>query len=118
MFFPSFFYERTVLSHLERVQELPPNVQAEIASRVHNYIKLAKAAKGEEWLARLAAVAMEEQAKAIGQGVKSTMDPRWAAPALCEGWCRAMIGMSNGNLERPNAVAIIAAIEGFAKASA
>jgi hypothetical protein len=118
MFFASFFYERTVLSHLEKVQQLPPNVQAEIARRVDNYIKLARAAKGEALLARFASAAMEEQAKAIGQGVKSTMDPRWAAPALAEAWCRTMIGLSNGNLDRPNAVAIITAIEAFASSRA
>jgi hypothetical protein len=111
MFFASFFYERTVLSHLEKVQQLPPNVQAEIARRVDNYIKLARAAKDEALLARFAA-------KAIGQGVKSTMDPRWAAPALAEAWCRTMIGLSNGNLDRPNAVAIITAIEAFASSRA
>lgn len=107
-------YERTVLSHLEKVQRLPVDVQADIARRVGNYIELARAAKGEALLARCASAAMEEQAKAIGQGVNSTMDPRWAVPALAEAWCHAMIGLSNGNLDRSSAVAIITAIEAFA----
>jgi hypothetical protein len=29
MFFRSLFYERTILSHLERVEQLPAEVQAE-----------------------------------------------------------------------------------------
>lgn len=107
-------YERMVLSHLEEVRRLAVDVQADIAMRVDNCIKLAKAAKDEALLARLATGAMEEQAKAIGQGVNSTMDPRWAAPALAEAWCYAMIGLSNDSLNRESAVAIITAIEAFA----
>ena len=112
MFSPS--YERSVLSHLEKVQQLPLDVQADIARRVDNYINIARAAKDKALLERLASVAMEEQAKAIGQGVNSTMDPRWAAPALVEAWCYATIGLSNGNLDRSSAEAIIGAIEAFA----
>ena len=61
----------------------------------------------------LAAGAMQQQAKAIGQGSISTMDPQWAGPALAEAWCYAPISLSNGNLDRSNATAIISAIEGF-----
>jgi hypothetical protein len=45
MFFRSLFYERTILQHLERVEQLPPEVQAEIAMRVGNLIELAKASQ-------------------------------------------------------------------------
>ena len=56
---------------------------------------------------------MEEQAKAIGQGA-TTMDPRWAAPALAEAWCYSTISLSKGYLDQADAVAIIEAIEAFA----
>jgi hypothetical protein len=42
MFFRS-LYERTVLRHLERVEQLPAEVQAQIAMRVGNLIELARA---------------------------------------------------------------------------
>lgn len=110
---PSFSYGESVLSHLEKVQRLPVEVQADIARRVDSYIKLAKAAKDEALLVRLASSAMEEQAKAIGQGL-NTMDPRWAAPAIAEAWCYATISLSKGYLDRLHAEAIIGAIEAFA----
>jgi hypothetical protein len=111
-------YANMVLSHLEKVEQLSPEVQADIAKRVDTYLRLASAAKTDELLAALAAGAMQEQAKAIGQGITSTMDPQWAGPALAEAWCYAKISLSNGNLDRPSATAIITAIEGFvAKAS-
>jgi hypothetical protein len=109
---PSFSYAESVLSHLEKVQRLPVEAQADIARRVDNYIKLAKAAKGEALLARLASSAGEEQAKAIGQGA-SLMDPRWAAPAIAEAWCYATISLSKGYLDQLHAEAIIRAIEAF-----
>ena len=71
-----------VLSHLETVEQLPPEVQADIAKRVGTYLKLASAAKTDELLAALAAGAMQEQAKAIGQGTNSTMDPHGPDPLL------------------------------------
>jgi hypothetical protein len=43
---PSISYGESVLSHLEKVQQLPAELQADIAKRVDSYIKLAKAAKG------------------------------------------------------------------------
>jgi hypothetical protein len=113
MSLPSFSYGESVLSHLEKVQRLSVEVQADIARRVDSYIKLAKAAKDEALLARLASSAMEEQAKAVGQGV-NTLDPRWAAPAIAEAWCYATISLSKGYLERLHAEAIIGAIEAFA----
>jgi hypothetical protein len=113
MFSSSLSYERMVLSHLEKVQHLPTEVQTDIAMRVGNCMKIARGANNEAFLARLASGAMEEQAKAIGQGAKSTMEPRWAAPALAEAWCYAMMSLSNGNLDRSSATAIITAIERF-----
>jgi hypothetical protein len=107
-------YEKMVLSHLEKVEQLPPEVQADIAKRVGIYLKLASAAKTDELLAALAAGAMQEQAKAIGKGANSTMERQWARPALAEAWCYATISLANGNLDRPSATAIITAIEGFA----
>jgi hypothetical protein len=92
---PSFSYGESVLSHLEKVQRLSVEVRADIARRVDSYIKLAKAAKDEALLARLASSAREEQAKAVGQGV-NTLDPRWAAPAIAEAWCYATISLSKG----------------------
>ena len=109
---PSTSYAELVLSHLEKVQELPAEVQADIARRVDSYIKMARAAKDEALVARLASMAMEEQAKAIGQGA-NTMDPRWAAPAIAEAWCYATISLSKGYLDRLHAEAIIGAIEAF-----
>jgi hypothetical protein len=82
---------------------------------VGTYLSLASAAKTDELLAALAAGAMQEQAKAIGQGTSSTMDPEWAGPALAEAWCYAKISLSSGNLDRPSATAISTAIEGFVK---
>jgi hypothetical protein len=76
--FPSFSYGGSVLSHLEKVQRLPADVQVDIAKRIDNYIKLARAANNEDLLAPLALGAMEEQAKAIGQG--ST--PQWTRDGL------------------------------------
>ena len=43
MFVRSLFWERTVLSLLEKVHQLPSNVQAEIADRVGGYIDIAGA---------------------------------------------------------------------------
>ena len=102
-----------MLSHLEKVQRLPAEVQTDIARRVDSYVKLAKAAKDEALLVRLASSAMEEQAKAIGQGLSMT-DPRWAAPAIAEAWCYATLSLSKGYLDRLHAEAIIGAIEAFA----
>src|SRR5687767_10040179 len=61
MFFRSFFYERTVLSLLEKVQRLPPNVQAEIAARLGKYINLARTAKDEASVAQVATAAGQER---------------------------------------------------------
>ena len=44
---PSTSYAESVLSHLEKVQELPVEVQTDIARRVYIYIKMARDAKEE-----------------------------------------------------------------------
>ena len=108
---PSFSYGESVLSHLEKVQQLPAEVQAQIAGGVDNYIKFARTAKDNALLARIASMALEEK-QAIGQGA-STTDPRWAVPAIAEAWCYATISLSEGYLERLHAEAIIGAIEAF-----
>ena len=71
MFFRSLFWERTVLSLLEKVQDLPPNVQAEIATRAGDFIKLASAASDEASLAKFAKAAVEERKQVIAQGATS-----------------------------------------------
>jgi hypothetical protein len=105
-------YQKMVLSHLSQVLQLPEAIQADIAKRVSNSIQLVKAAKDEALLSVCAMAANEEQAKAIGQGA-TTMDPRWAAPALAEAWCYAKLSLSKGYLDRSDALAIIESIEAF-----
>jgi hypothetical protein len=112
MFFRSLFYERTVLNHLQKVRQLPPGVQAEIAMRVSNFIELARPVS-DDLLSRFAQVAREEQQRAVDQGAKSQMDPLWAAPAMSEAWCNAKLGLATGNLDRHSAREIIIAIETF-----
>ena len=115
MFFRSLFYERTILGHLERVEQLPPDVQAEIAMRVRNLIELARPVS-DALLERFAQIVREEQLLAVQQGVTSDMDPLWAAPAISEAWCNARLGLATGNLDRQSAAAIIAAVETFTRA--
>ena len=107
---PSVAYSESVLSHLEKVQQLPADIQVDIAKRIEVCIDVARAAKNEAIVSNIASNAMEEQAKAIGQG---TMDPRWAAPAIVEAWCYATMSLSKGYLDRLHAQAIIGAIEAF-----
>ena len=90
-------YKKMVLSHLEEVKQLPAEAKADIAKRVDNYFRLANAAKTDDMLSALGAGAMQEQAKAIGQGASSTMDPQWAGPALAEAWCYAKISLSSAD---------------------
>ncbi len=114
MFVRSLFWERTVLSLLEKVHRLPSNVQAEIADRVGGYIDIAGATGDETTLEQFAAAAVKEREQVIAEGVKSQLDQRWAAPALAEAWCVARLGLDNGRLSRHSALAVIAAIELFA----
>ena len=60
MFFRSLFYERNVLMYLARVQQLPPEVQAQIAKRVGNFIELAKPVS-DDLLPRFGEAAREEK---------------------------------------------------------
>jgi hypothetical protein len=117
MFFRSLFYERTILEHLERVEQLPPEVQAEIAMRVGNLIELAKPVS-DALLQRFAEIARQEQLLAVREGAKRDTDPVWAAPAISEAWCNARLGLANGNLNRHSAASIIAAVETFTKKKA
>ena len=95
MFFRSLFYERTVLRHLERVEQLPAEVQAQIAMRVGNLIELARPVS-DALLERFAEIARQEQLLAVKEGAKSDTDPLWAAPAISEAWCNARLGLTNG----------------------
>ena len=96
MFFRSLFYERTVLSLLEKVQRLPPNVQAEIAARVGKYINLARTAKDEASLARVATAAAQERDKVIAQGAKFPSGPTMG----CTGACRGMVYRDARSIQR------------------
>jgi hypothetical protein len=111
MFLHSLFYERTVLAHLERVRQLPPDAQTEIAMRVSNFLELARPVS-DDFLSRFAQVALEEQS-AAEQDAKSDTDPLLAAPAISAAWCNARMGLATGNLNRHSAIEIITAIETF-----
>jgi len=117
MFFRSLFYEHTILGHLERVEQLPAEVQTEIAMRVRNLIELARPV-GDALLERFAEIARQEQLLAVKDGAKSDTDPQWAAPAISGAWCNARLGLAKGSLNRHSAVAIIAAVETFTKKKA
>src|SRR5262245_15086783 len=112
MFFRSLFYERTVLTHLERVRQLPPEAQAEIATRVSNFLELARPVS-DNFLSRFAEVARHALRRAVEQGAKSDTDPLRAAPAISEAWCNTRLGLATGNLTRHSAIQIITAIETF-----
>jgi hypothetical protein len=113
MFFRSLFYERTVLSLLEKVEQLPLHLQAEIATRVGNYINQAKTAGDETPLDRFAAAAKRQREKLASAADNPTLE-QWAGPALAEAWCTAELGLEDGSLDRHSAVTIIVAIEAFA----
>src|SRR5690349_9840930 len=95
MFLRSLFYERTVLKHLERVRQLPVEVQTDIR------------------LEPFAQVAKEEQQRAVQRGGTSDLDAKWAAPAISEAWCKAKLGLATGSLNEHSAMEIIVAIETF-----
>lgn len=112
MFFRSLFYERTVLSILERVERLPLHIQVEVATRVGNFINHAKSVGDAVPLGRLLEVARNEREKIVTQSEDPVL-ARWAGPALAEGWCVAMLGVSEESMEKNSAIAIIVAIEDF-----
>jgi hypothetical protein len=109
----SLFWERTVLSLLEKVERLPPSVQIEIATRVGKYINFARTAPDYALMTRFIEAAAAERAK-VSQGEKFTTNPQWTAPALAEAWCISWLGLSNGTLDRSSAISITTAIEDFA----
>ena len=102
-----------MLSLLEEVERLPPNVQGEIATRVDRYIHFARTARDDATMTRFIEAAARERARAA-QGTKSTVDPGWTAPALAEAWCISKLGLCNGNLNRYSAMSVLTAIESFA----
>jgi hypothetical protein len=112
--FRSLFWERTVLSVLEKVQRLPSDVQGNVAARVGTYIDLARTASDDATLNGFIEAAAGERAKIIEQRAKPTVDRPWATAALAEAWCIARLGLLNGSLNRFNAMSVIAAIEAFA----
>ena len=112
MFLRSLFYERTTLQHLERVERLPPEAQAEIAIRVCNLIESARPVN-DALLERFAQVARLEQLLAVARGASSEMDLMWAASAIAEAWCNARLALAKGEIDPNSAAAIIAAVELF-----
>jgi hypothetical protein len=113
LFLRSLFWERTVLSLLEKVERLPANVQGEIATRVGHYIHFARTVRDQAIMTRFIEAAAGERAK-VAQGEKITINPLWTAPALAEAWCVSRLGLSNGTLHPSSAISITTAIEGFA----
>lgn len=111
MFLQSLFYERTVLSLLEKVERLPRHEQAEIATKVSNYINEAKKADDDAVLKRFVNAARSEYdtARAASESLRHL-----AAPALAEAWCTARLGLSKNSMDQHSAIAIIVAVEGFA----
>lgn len=111
--FRSLFWERTVSCLLERVEALPPDLQGEIATRVGNYINLARTAQDDAALTRFIEAAAREREN-VAQAVKSAANPLWTAAALGEAWCVSRLGLSNGTLNRLSAMSVSTVIEAFA----
>jgi hypothetical protein len=109
----SLSWERTVLSLLTKVEELPPNLKAEIATRVGGYINFARTARDDATLTRFIEAAVGEREK-VPQEARFTANPLWAAAALAEAWCVTRLGLSNGTLNRYSAMSVRTAIETFA----
>lgn len=112
MFFRSLFYERTVLSLLEEVKQLPEHTQAEIAIRVSNYITEAKTVD-DATLNRFIMAARKEREVITAATDKSALE-QIAGPALAEAWCVARLGLSEGSIDKHCAITIIVAVEAFA----
>jgi hypothetical protein len=92
------------------VERLPISLQNDIATRVGQYIYFAQTATDDATMLRFVEAAAEERAKVVQ---KSTVDPRWSAPALAEAWCISRLGLSNGNMNRLSAMSVITAVEAF-----
>ena len=110
--FRSLFWERAVSSLLTKVELLPANLQGEIATRVGNYINLARTARDDDALTRFIEAAAGERAK-VAQAAKTTTNPLWTAAALSEAWCVSRLGLFNGTLNRFSAMSVSTAIEAF-----
>ena len=95
------------------MEKLPANLQGEIATRVGNYIDLARTAQDDDTLTRFVEAAAGEREK-VAQAAKSTTNPLWTAAALSEAWCVSRLGLFNGTLNRLSAMSVSTAIEAFA----
>lgn len=111
--FRSLFWERTMSSLLARVEALPPDVQGEIATRVGNYINLARTAQDDAALTRFVKAAARQR-ESVAQGAKSPANPLWTAAALAEAWCVSRLGLTNGTLNRLSAMSVSSSVEAFA----
>jgi hypothetical protein len=109
----SLSWERAVLSLLTTVEELPPNLKAEIAKRLGGYINFARTARDDATLTRFIEAAAWEREK-VPEEAKFTANPLWAAAALAEAWCLTRLGLSNGTLNRYSAMSVSTAIDTFA----
>ena len=77
---------KSVLSHLEKVQALPVEVQADIARGVDNYIKIAKAAKDDALVERSLPLPWKCKPRQLGR--EST---HVGSAMGCTGNCRGMV---------------------------
>jgi hypothetical protein len=111
--FRSLFWERTVSSLLAKVEALPPDLQGEIATRVGNYIDLARTAQDDDALTCFVKAAAREREN-VAQAAKSETNPLWTAAALSEAWCVSRLGLSNGTLNRLSAMSVSTSVEAFA----
>jgi|SRR5262245_24427116 len=110
--FRSLFWEKTVLSLLTKVEVLPLNVKAEIATRVGKYINFARTARDDATLTCFIEAAAAERER-VARQARSTANPLWTAAALGEVWCLTRLGLSNGTLNRYSAMSVNTAIETF-----
>jgi hypothetical protein len=104
-------YERTALSDLAAIQQLPPAAQRTIAADVAKFINMASLS--EALLEQFFASAVQERRQAVSRGASSSRDPQWAAAALKEAWCGAKLGRARGAISASASDAIVQRIEGF-----
>ena len=100
-----------MLSLLEEVKQLPDHIQAEIGTRVGNYIIEAKNAD-DGALNRFVGAARAERETITAAADKPTL-AQIAGPALAEAWCGAKLGLSEASMDKHCAITIIVAIETF-----
>jgi hypothetical protein len=77
---PSSCYAESVLSHLEKVQKLPLEVQTDIAKRVDTCLSVARAANNEAIVATVASSAMQERARWTRDGLHQQLSKHGAMP--------------------------------------